>query len=49
MADAGEVVSRQKAVEIENAGVSVATSPLRKKEVKIISNGMVDISGFVIL
>ena len=47
MADAGEVVSRQKAVEIENAGVSVAYVALEEKEVKIISNGMVDISGFV--
>ncbi len=47
MADEGEVISREKALEIENAGVSVAYVLSEEKEVKIISNGMVDISCYV--
>ena len=47
MADAGEVITRDRAKEIENAGVSVAYVMVEDKEVKIISNGMVDISGYV--
>jgi DNA-directed RNA polymerase subunit beta len=49
MAEAGEVISRDKAMEIENAGVSVAyvTVENMEKPVKIISNGMVEINHFV--
>ena len=47
MAEAGEVISRRKAQEIDDAGVSVAYISLNDREVKIISNGMVDISKFV--
>ena len=45
LAEAGEMLTREKAYEIEQAGVSVAY--LEGKEVKVISNGMVDISGYV--
>ena len=47
MADIGEVISLEKAQEIENAGVCVAYVKYDEKEVKIISNGMVDIDCFV--
>ena len=47
MATVDEVISYDKAVEIENAGVTVAYVKVDDKEVKIISNGMVDIGGYV--
>ena len=47
MAEAGEVVSRARAREMDDAGVSVAYVMVGEKEVKVISNGMVDISKFV--
>ena len=47
MAEAGEVLAYDRAMEIENAGVTVAFVKVDDKEVKIISNGMVDISGYV--
>ena len=49
MADVGEVITRDKAVKIENAGVSVAyvTAEGHEQPIKIISNGMVDINCFV--
>ena len=49
MADVGEVITRDKAVKIENAGVSVAyvTAEGHELPIKIISNGMVDINCFV--
>ena len=47
MADAGSVVSRELAVQIDDAGVMEAYVEVGDKEVKIISNGMVDISKFV--
>ena len=47
LAEAGEVLTRERAFELENAGVSVAFVKLEDREVKIISNGMVDISGYV--
>ncbi len=47
MAEAGEVLAYDKAMEIENAGVTVAYVKVEDKEIKIISNGMVDISGYV--
>ena len=47
LADAGEKISKEKAEEIENAGVMVAFVQLESgREVKIVSNGMVDIDGF---
>ena len=48
MALRGETVSRSKALEIENAGVSVVyVAGNEGKEVKVISNGMVDLRAFV--
>ena len=51
MAEAGEVIRRDRAMEIENAGVCVAYVDVddhgEHTEVKIISNGMVDLSLFV--
>ncbi len=51
MAEAGELLDRAKAVEIENAGVMVAYVTVEEHdgsvEVKVISNGMVDIRAFV--
>ena len=47
MAEAGEVVSFEKAQEMDNAGVSVAFVLVNEKETKVISNGMVDIQNFV--
>ncbi len=47
MAEAGEVVSRAKAEEIDNAGVTVAFVEAGEREVKVISNGMVDIAKYV--
>ena len=43
----GEVISVEKALEIENAGVRFATVEVEEKHVKIIANGMVDISCYV--
>lgn len=48
MAEAGDVISYDKAMEIENAGVCVAYVKKEDKEIKIISNGMVDINGYVL-
>ncbi len=51
MAETGEVIRRDRAMEIENAGVCVAYVTVdehgEQHEVKIISNGMVDLSLFV--
>ncbi len=51
MAEAGELVRRDLAMAMENAGVTVAYVSVEEhgetREVKIISNGMVDITGFV--
>ena len=47
MADAGTVVSRALAEEMDNAGVTVAYVTVDEKEAKIISNGMVDIAKYV--
>ncbi len=49
MGNIGEVINRTKAIEMENAGISVAFVKSEKddKDIKIISNGMVDISGYV--
>ena len=47
MAEEGQVVSRELAKEIDDAGVSVAYVTVNEREVKVISNGMVDIQKFV--
>ncbi|MDE6412831.1 MAG: DNA-directed RNA polymerase subunit beta, partial [Eubacterium sp.] len=47
LADAGEVITEEKALEIENAGVMVAFVDVDGKEVKIVSNGMVDVTKYV--
>ena len=47
IAVAGEKVTKQKAHEIEQAGVSVAYLDVDGRTVKVISNGMVDISDYV--
>ena len=47
IADIDEVITEEKALEIENAGVCMAYVKKDGKEVKIISNGMVDISKYV--
>ncbi len=47
LADVDEVITRAKAEEIERAGVNTAFVKVGDKEVKIISNGMVDIHDYV--
>ena len=47
LAEAGEVVTKAKAMEIERAGVMVAVADVDGKKVKIISNGMVDPMDYV--
>ncbi|MGN0567246.1 MAG: DNA-directed RNA polymerase subunit beta [Acutalibacteraceae bacterium] len=47
LAEAGELVTKAKAQEIERAGVMVAVADVDGKEVKIISNGMVDALDYV--
>ena len=47
LAEAGEVVTKAKAKEIERAGVMVAVADAEGKKVKIISNGMVDPMDYV--
>ena len=47
IADAGEIITEEKALRIENAGVCMAYVEKGDKEIKIISNGMVDISKYV--
>lgn len=47
MAEEGQVVSRELAKEIDDAGVSVVYVTVNEREVKVISNGMVDIQKFV--
>lgn len=47
MAEAGSVVPRELATQIDNAGVMQAYIKVGDKEVKVISNGMVDVSKYV--
>ena len=48
LADAGEVITKEKAYEIEQAGITQAVVRVEgDREVKIISNGMVDIAPFI--
>lgn len=47
MAMPGDVINKQQAMEIEDAGVNIAYLDVEGKEIKVISNGMVDISKYV--
>ena len=47
IADVGEIISEEKALEIENAGICMAYIKKDGNEIKIISNGMVDINEFL--
>lgn len=47
IAEAGKIVSYDKAVEIEKSGVNVAYVLKDEREIKVISNGMVDVNDFV--
>jgi DNA-directed RNA polymerase subunit beta len=47
LAEAGEIVSREKARLIERAGVGSVSVLVEDRPVKVISNGMVDIRNFV--
>ncbi|MBQ9067105.1 MAG: DNA-directed RNA polymerase subunit beta, partial [Clostridia bacterium] len=47
LADEGELITKEKAYEIEQAGVMFASVDVEGTEVKIVSNGMVDILPFV--
>ena len=47
MAEAGQVVSRKLAEEMDDAGVTIAFVQVGDREVKVISNGMVDIAKYV--
>ncbi len=47
IAEAGEVITRQKAEKIENCGVDSVVLSVGDRAVKVISNGMVDISNFI--
>ncbi|MCI8496874.1 MAG: DNA-directed RNA polymerase subunit beta [Clostridiales bacterium] len=47
MAESGEVIKRSVAEAIEKAGVSLVYLDVEGKEVKVLSNGMVDIHDFV--
>ena len=42
----GQVITREKAVEMDNAGVTVADVAVNEQEVKVISNVMVNINDF---
>ena len=47
IAEAGEIITKEKAYEIEQAGVCEAVLDVDGVEVKVISNGMVDIADYV--
>lgn len=47
LADAGEIITKERAHELEQAGVREATLDVDGVEVKVISNGMVDIADYV--
>ncbi|MEG1870095.1 MAG: DNA-directed RNA polymerase subunit beta, partial [Oscillospiraceae bacterium] len=47
MAESGEVITREKATAIQKAGVDSAYLMVGETEVRVISNGMVDIHDFV--
>ena len=47
LAEAGETLTRDRAQEIEKTGVSVVYIDVKETEIKVFSNGMVDIADFV--
>lgn len=47
IAESGEIITLEKALEIENSGVCDAYIKTEDKEIKIISNGMVEINNFL--
>ncbi len=47
LADMGEVISRERAEQLENAGVCEVTILVEDKPVKLLSNGMVNMSSYV--
>ncbi|WOC31191.1 MULTISPECIES: DNA-directed RNA polymerase subunit beta [Caproicibacterium] len=47
MAEAGQAVSHELARQMDDAGVSIAYVTVNEEEVKVISNGMVDIRNYV--
>lgn len=47
MAMPGDVIGKELAMQIEDAGVNIAYLDVEGKEIKVISNGMVDISKYV--
>ncbi len=47
LADAGEIITAEKAYEIEQAGIMQAILDVDGKEIKVVSNGMVDILPYV--
>lgn len=47
LANKGDVINYEQALKIENHGVSVVMLNVDEKPIKVISNGMVDISNFV--
>lgn len=47
LARMGDTISSERAIQIENSGIFEAYVNIEGKEVKIISNGMVDLSNFV--
>ncbi len=47
IAEENEVVTREKALEIEKAGVSTVYVRVEDKDIKVISNGMVEITDFI--
>ncbi len=47
LASGGEVISAELAAEIQQAGVAVVWVMVEDKEVKVISNGMVDAAGYL--
>ncbi len=47
LAEAGEVITKEKAYEIEQAGIMSLDLDVEGKEVRVVGNGMVDIAPFI--
>ncbi len=47
VADAGEVITKEKAFAVEQAGAMVAYVTVGEKEIKVISNGMVEVGEYL--
>ena len=47
MAEKGEIITREKVLQIENAGVTSVCLDIEGEAVSVISNGMVDINDFI--